>query len=200
MEEKNTITFLANRLLNYEAVKPRIRSSLINSSNLKEKQAKAPVCADVWKTWFIELPSSKDEKTVVYIGNDLLVKWGKTVDDIDAAARENEQGTSTIMNMGELLGVSRVLFEMYIATNLEGWNGATAILNSTVQKQLDELFPDGYAVLPSSVHEVIALPVDAAVNSCEIVKYINRTDLVKEKEFLSDHVFQVKDGHFSVLV
>ena len=199
MEEKNTITFLANRLLNYEAVKPRIRSSLINSSNLKENQAKAPVCADVWKTWFIELPSSKDEKTVVFIGNDLLGKWKKTIDDIDIAARENEQGTSTIMNMGELLGIGQELFEMYIATNLEGWNGATAILNATVQKQLDGLFPDGYAVLPSSIHEVIALPVDAAVKACGIVKCINRSDLVKENEFLSDHVFQVKDGRFSVL-
>ena len=199
MEEKNTITFLANKLLDYEAVKPRIRSSLINRSNLRENQAKAPVCADVWKTWFIELPSSKDLKTVAFIGNDLLGKWKKTVNDIDIAARDNEQGTSTIMNMGELLGVSQELFEMYIATNLEGWNGATAILSPTVQKQLDELFPDGYAVLLSSVHEVIALPVAAAVKACEIVKLINRTDFVKENEFLSDHVFQVKDGRFSVL-
>lgn len=199
MDERNTKINSTRDLINFETAKPFIRSSLTNEANLKENQVKAVVCADVWKTYFVELPAPKDRRAVCFIGTELLAYWNRTIDDLDRAAAENEQGTGTIVNMAELLGHGLDNVKMYVVTNLEGWNGASAILNESVQNQLSELFPEGYAILPSSVHEVIAVPVSAARGSAIIVKTINTTYMVAEHELLSDHVFMVEGGRLTLL-
>ena len=88
---------------------------------------------------------------------------------------------------------------MYMVTNLEGWNGASVILNVSVQNQLSDLFPEGFAILPSSVHEVIAVPLGLASGAEIIVKTMNKSYMVAENEFLSDHVFQVQKGRLTLL-
>lgn len=196
---KNTIINSTRDLMNFEAVKPFIRSCLTNESNLRKHQIRTLICADVWKTYFVELPSPKDRRTVCYIGDELLARWSKTVDDLELAAEENEQGSGTIVNMAELLGNLGGSVKMYMVTNLEGWNGASVILNKSVQNQLSGLFPEGYAILPSSVHELIAVPLGLARGAEVIVKAMNKSYMVAENELLSDHVFQVQKGRLALL-
>ena len=119
-------------LMNFEAAKPFIRSCLINESNLRKRQVRTFVCADVWKTYFVELPSQKDRRTVCYIGDELLSRWNKAVDDLDQAAEKNEQGSATIVNMAELLGNLGGSVKMYMATNLEGRSVPGGICHSAV--------------------------------------------------------------------
>lgn len=199
MGKKTTKVNSTRDLMNFEAAKPFIRSCLINESNLRKRQARTFVCADVWKTYFVELPSPKDRRTVCYIGEELLSRWNKAVDDLDQAAEENEQGSATIVNMAELLGNLGGNVKMYMVTNLEGWNGASVILNVSVQNQLSDLFPEGFAILPSSVHEVIAVPLGMARGAEIIVKTMNKSYMVAENELLSDHVFQVQKGRLTLL-
>lgn len=199
MGERNTIINSALDLTDYEIAKPFIRSCLTNESNLRARQVKTLVCADVWKTYFVELPSPKGQRTVCFIGAELLACWNRTIDDLDTAAAENERKTDLIVDMSELFGGSSENFRMYLITNLDGWNGASEILNKSVQTQLADLFPEGYAILPSSVHEVIAIPISAAHGAEVIVKTMNATYMVPKRDLLSDHVFHVEDGKLSLL-
>lgn len=61
---------------------------------------------------------------------------------------------------------------------------------------------EGYYILPSSIHEVIAIPGDLG-DSCDtialkkIVHEVNTTQ-VEPPDFLSDHVYKIIDGKVAV--
>lgn len=80
---------------------------------------------------------------------------------------------------------------MYVFSNLWRWNGALCMLFSdTLQKLADMLESDLY-VIPSSIHEVILVPVGQGICRGELdnmVREINRTEL-KPEEVLSDHTY-----------
>ncbi len=80
---------------------------------------------------------------------------------------------------------------MYVFSNLWRWNGALCMLFSdTLQKTADMLESDLY-VIPSSIHEVILVPVGQGICRGELdnmVREINRTEL-KPEDVLSDHTY-----------
>lgn len=66
--------------------------------------------------------------------------------------------------------------------------------------RLSELFPEGYYLLPSSIHEFLIYPYDGCTveNLLEVVKDVNRT-LVSEIDFLSDNVYYFdKNDNFCI--
>lgn len=84
---------------------------------------------------------------------------------------------------------------MYVVTNKDKDFGANAILYPHVQDTLQNLFPDGYYVLPSSVHETIVIPkVDdyTPQGLWEIVKEANQT-IIAPEDLLADDVFIVRN-------
>lgn len=80
---------------------------------------------------------------------------------------------------------------MYVFSNLWRWNGALCMLFSdTLQEMADMLGSDLY-VIPSSIHEVILVPVGKGICRGELdnmVREINRTEL-KPEDVLSDHTY-----------
>ena len=88
--------------------------------------------------------------------------------------------------------------EQYMKTYKDnGWKIAGDVY--LLQNQLSDLFPEGFAILPSSVHEVIAVPLGMARGAEIIVKTMNKSYMVAENELLSDHVFQVQKGRLTLL-
>lgn len=79
---------------------------------------------------------------------------------------------------------------LYVITNTKGLNGACSILyENNIHELATKLGTDLY-ILPSSIHECIALPV-GAVELCDVagmVETANRTE-VSADEQLSDHVY-----------
>ena len=66
-------------------------------------------------------------------------------------------------------------------------DGAAGVIKA--RKKLEKIFPEGYRVLPVSVHEVLAVSVysdEGHLNA--MVESVNKDELPKE-DFLSDHVY-----------
>ena len=93
------------------------------------------------------------------------------------------------MDMAKLLGIS--LGEpmgMYVVTNKKRRYGAASVLKA--KDELNRMFPEGYIVLPSSVHEVIVVKNDDNIKAyTEMVKMVN-SDVVAPEEVLSDKVYK----------
>lgn len=80
---------------------------------------------------------------------------------------------------------------MYVVSNTRGLYGAASILYDGVLEQCAQVMNGSFYILPSSVHEVLILPVNGfyiAGGLSEMVKEINRTQVAVE-EVLSDHVY-----------
>lgn len=84
---------------------------------------------------------------------------------------------------------------MFVLTNTDKCHGANVILYPKVQKALDSKFPNGYYILPSSVHETIIVPKNTVHPQLllEMVTHINKTQVTID-ETLADDVFVIKDG------
>ncbi|XCP85813.1 DUF5688 family protein [Roseburia hominis] len=81
----------------------------------------------------------------------------------------------------------------YVLTNESGYFGAAAITNPVVLHRLRENFGCSLYILPSSVHEVLLLPVGVFPKAdprelAAMVKEINRAE-VEPKDRLSDRVY-----------
>lgn len=77
---------------------------------------------------------------------------------------------------------------MLVITNERKFYGATSVIAAT--KELIDRFPNGYVVLPSSVHEVIVLPYEEGNEEelNDIVKQVN-AGVLSADDFLSDDIY-----------
>ena len=86
---------------------------------------------------------------------------------------------------------SEALQPMYILSNSGKVNGATCILYDGLLSQIAERLKSDFILLPSSIHEVILVPVDQCEELCtfsSMVAEVNETQLTDE-EILSDHAY-----------
>ena len=81
-------------------------------------------------------------------------------------------------------------FEMLVITNRRRSFGASSILYPEMLKRIYEQFNDEFYILPSSVHEVLAVPArDKDPDElAQIVRAVNRAEVIEEEQ-LSDHVY-----------
>lgn len=87
--------------------------------------------------------------------------------------------------------IGREKIPMYVLTNKKKLYGAACMLYPKVLKNFSEKLGQDFYILPSSVHEVILVPVNSEANQeslREIVTDINRTQ-VAEEEILADSVY-----------
>ena len=91
--------------------------------------------------------------------------------------------------VGEILECQAEL-RMIVLSNEKGINGAACLMYPGVLQRLEKVMDGSFYVLPSSIHELIVIPDSgmAAVNLCEMVYCINRTQLPQE-DVLSDTVY-----------
>lgn len=83
----------------------------------------------------------------------------------------------------------------YILTNSKGVNGASVMLYPDCLKEIGDLTGNDLYILPSSIHEVLIVPDDGAINPKELesmVNEVNRNCVIHE-EILSNNVY-----HFSL--
>lgn len=100
-----------------------------------------------------------------------------TIDDIFKAIDELEEGTFMTM-MG-----------LPIISNTELYYGAINAIKS--KELLEKQFPDGYYLIPSSIHEMIVLPkgeVDMDGFN-DFIKTVN-SDVLDPEDILSDHYYE----------
>ena len=187
--------------MNWTEAKHLIHERLISSeqSNKYNLLVKVGVAPEVYRTWYIEKPGH-----MVAVTYPMLQQWTVqddiSIPDLEAAAAQNDGESYCVRKMSEILGFADdSTSQMYVVSKADGMFGATAVLNDTVQSRLQDIFPEGFYILLSSVHEVLAVSADTASpdDLAFMVKSINR-DQVSEEDRLSDHVFTVERGRLTI--
>lgn len=116
---------------------------------------------------------------------------------IDEICQEYPQNKDELMKrtVDELVGeIHDNTLPMFVLTNSGRYYGAACLLYEGVLEELANEFKDDFYILPSSVHEVILVPVqetDNPRNFNEMVKEVNATQ-VDPEEWLCDHVYLYK--------
>lgn len=91
----------------------------------------------------------------------------------------------------ELEMVSDSEIPMYVLTNETGFNGASVILYSSYMKMLAKRYGSSLYILPSSIHEVILIPMSCGVDGIELKSLVEDVNAkhVDATERLSDNVY-----------
>lgn len=150
----------------------------------------------------------------IRITQDLARKWNVSNEEILAAAKENtamlfppkiQDLYEFVQDMVDIskeeLSQGRKNFpDLQILTNDLCINGATVILYDSFMKEVYERLGGKFIILPSSVHEVLVVPLEDSMYIPylqEVVESINQR-FVAEDEILSDNVY-LYDGEKIVL-
>lgn len=148
----------------------------------------------------------KDENGVtgtILIKDDLQNKLGVTTQTLFETALKNVKGNFKCKKMGEIfkemMGASDLEAEMfndnpmYVLTNKEMTFGAAAIIDEEFMWDVYDKIGGDFIIIPSSIHELIAIPMTEMENNAEyvnnMIKDVNRTQ-VEQEDRLSNHAYK----------
>lgn len=133
------------------------------------------------------------------ITNKQVKEWGVSVNDLVLAALQNTPRLfpAQIIDMEEMLAgmVSFILYPstipMYILTNKQELNGASALLYGDILKDFANKKGADMYILPSSIHEVIMVPADRINDPTKLLSIVHdaNTTVVSIGDVLSDSVY-----------
>lgn len=200
---------IVEQIKDFEKVKDMIVPRLIgkewNTSLLEQRPHKS--IADFVVTYHIMLNQDVIDGTAsVPITYDMMQEWGVDVDILHELALRNMSVLlpSTFQSMNSVLGIDILPQDdfMFILSNKQRINGATALLDKDIMQKIVEKFGEDFYILPSSVHECIIVSADADMDISQLTMMIQEINAgqVAPKERLSDHPYRytVKDGLFSI--
>lgn len=184
---------------------PQLREHIIFYFVSADKRAEGVlvphrVCWDLVLVYGVLWKNQKGEDCVIPVTNQYMELWGVDEEALFAAAKENTPRLLPVClrPMRELLqGVTpgeemkAIREEIYVLTNNRGYLGAAAMLYEGVLRGFSHRMEADVYILPSSIHEVILLPVCGQKKEClqEMVGEINRREALCI-DILSDSVYQ----------
>lgn len=170
----------------FENVKDKIRARLYSNETKAEvfESARKYGFEDLILVPYIEnVIKTEEENGSVKINNALLKMWGVDAETVMETAMANVEYV-----IGKFLGAMTVVSNDRMGS---GAFGASSVIKA--RRELEEMFPNGYVVIPSSVHEVIVQPYPETEDDynymLDIVREINDTQLAPE-ERLSYNVYK----------
>ena len=141
------------------------------------------------------------EKASFKVNNKMMREYGISFEELDEAATKNTENEGFVVQsmaevMKEMFGVSDEEIPndgpaMYVMRNKSGIFGATIMLYSKYFKEIAEKVDDDLIIMPSSIHEVLAVPA-TELDECsamEMVREVNNTQLTPD-EILSYSVYK----------
>lgn len=149
------------------------------------------------------LASEDGTNASILIHNQHLTYWNVATADLYEASIRNTPRLMPSMakNISELLQESFLGDELFsepdesmpmvILTNKQKYFGAGVLLYKNVLDEIASRFSSNLMILPSSIHEVILVPIE---NDCDMQQFnemvceVNRTQLAAE-DVLSDHAY-----------
>lgn len=203
----------------WEQVKGRLAFRLLSKERNKETLENYVYKEFLDLAAIVTFCAEIDEQGVkaIRVTHDLAERWNVSEEEILQAAEENTEALFPVRmepildTLCRVADISRddlpeeVLAEedspqIMILSNYLGVNGATVIMYDLLLKQVYQQLEGKFIILPSSIHEVIVMPLASAppiANCQEMVEQINRSS-VREEEILSDSVY-LYDGKKIVL-
>lgn len=192
----------------WENVKPFIYAKLVNREKNRLLLQDVPnrTYLDLSLVYYVRLESVLNEKyAAVQINNEYMGYWEIDEDMLYQSAWENiiNSNEAVVDNIADILkpflcrgenqkadGTEDI--QIYVLSNKYHINGAVQMCNPKALRKVAETIGDDLWVLPSSVHEIILIPVcqtkDCAAGLAEIVKEMNDTQLERQ-EILSYHIY-----------
>lgn len=205
-----------HKLDNYEQAKDSLFIRVSNAETNKEflKDVPHETIGDLAVTYHVMMGMDNGEVGSTTVTNTLMEKFGITEAQLKADAMENSSkilspSLESMNNvMARLLGMDgpvngSVPFEqavedfnfrdegMFVLTNNCAVNGAAVIFYPEVMEQIGNHAGGDMFVIPSSVHEVILVPDDGAMNRMDLEKMIQdiNANEVDPKDRLSDSLY-----------
>lgn len=141
---------------------------------------------------------SNDERgTASYIVSDEMMKnAGISIEELDEATDRNTKNAGFLVKsmqqvMAEMMGMPEEMAEamadgpqMFVLTNDRKTNGASILLFKEQLVELAEKVDDDFFILPSSIHELLAIPasqVDDAEQLRQMVREVNDTQVAPDE-------------------
>lgn len=198
--------------LNFDKLKDHVIFTLVNTEQNKELLEKVPnkpfQDLSIIFRWVVSVGNEQMSSAVV--NESMMKQAGMNIDELMEAAMENTKRILpvSIYNMEDMLmglvsdepemdffrsmaATERPPKEtMWIISNSMGMNGASAILYEDKLHELAEKLETDLYLLPSSVHECIAISVDMGTPEelAEMVQSVNMNE-VELKDRLSNNVY-----------
>ncbi|MBR1742205.1 MAG: hypothetical protein IJ733_10140 [Lachnospiraceae bacterium] len=201
--------------MTYEKCRERIMFRLISYEKNEEELKTMPHIRylDMAMVFFVLVYQSDEKIGSFQVTNHLMELWGVKKESLMKLAEENarrcfplkihnmHQMVMDILSKRELDEEVLQYFQKEIVedvneipvilSNSLGINGAAVLKYEDTLHTVSDMFQGNFYVLPSSIHEVLALPCSDRIGDKElreIVCEVNR-DCVTEDEYLSDHVY-----------
>ena len=212
MYKKNAHEFDITNLMNKDYVLSKIRPRLVSDKNrllLDEKHIAYVPYLDMMVLFYIPIESDGDTTASVQVSDGLLKSVGVAIDDAYTAALENLMRDIEIKPLIEVLCSDMGLdpsdigygpVPMWVVTVKNKIQGAAAMLCKSSLKLLEEKLGDKVAILPSSVHECIAVPYESEAQFAfykAMVEEVNGTQ-VEPIDRLTDSVYLIEDGEIRI--
>lgn len=199
-------------LRDYSMVKERLYMRLVNRGANAELLADLPYreFLDMAVVYYIDYHNPGIGAGTIQVHNSHMQMWGVTEGDLWEAASKNtpERKPGRIEGLGDILEelpegegnggrgccsscMGNIPVPMLVVTNTERMYGAAVVLYSGMLKQAADQTGNDLFILPSSLHEVIAVPMTeegAAAELKEMVMKVNR-EVLHPEEVLSDNVY-----------
>lgn len=204
-------------LMNFEEsrnrIVPRLVSQEMNKALLESRPHK--VIADLAVTYHVMVNNLVDGAASVAVTNEIMDRWGVTVDELHEVAVENIPvlQSSTFQSMSDVLFESmgrdllrqydgdeeraREAFrefmpvdtDMYVLSTVHKMYGAAALLDKNMMSHIYEKFDGKFFIIPSSTHEVLIVSdMFDKNNLATMIREVNDTQVELEDQ-LSDHAY-----------
>lgn len=213
--------FDLSNVMDIDQVKDKIVAKLVNEEMNQQLLSGKPYgnIEDLAVIYQIRLSAEKGGVASITVNDQMLDSWGVTQEELHDIAMNNinidrdvsiksmheqmmEIMLPDIMMQNDMtedeakIMIGTMMPEengnFYVISNREKVNGAAVILNDEVREKIAEEIGGDYFILPSSIHELLALRKEDGMDYHELegmVRDINQNE-VSPEERLSDHVYE----------
>ena len=209
-QNSNLQQFDTTIVTDWEKAKKTVCARLINvkrnTSYLAEKVTTPLDGTNLAYMYFIDIPIPKDGS--VPINTSIFKGWNVSLEEMHEIACANTQRLypaciqSMAATMEDLAGDTGIDFvptdaAMYVVTNRQKIHGAISALYPDTIKRLQDALGD-YYLLPSSIHEMLAVPVSLAQSPEDLLHMVvsinHDGSVVRPEDILADNVYKIVDG------
>lgn len=207
-QRANKLHFDALLFTDFERAKERIFPKIINFERniplLNQVPHKRMLDLAVVFYYAVPQTSALPEKGSILIKSTHLGLWNISIDELYDTALKNamEKEHISIKSMqqivAELFGMEEVEMsdlcnepEMFVLSNESHMYGAAAMLQQTVLKEFAEEKKKDVFILPSSIHELILIPMEEELDAKglkDMVSHVNLTTVAAEEQ-LSNQIY-----------
>lgn len=211
--------FHIKELADFEKIRNKISLKLVNAGKNKNRLKSMPcrTFLDLAVIYDVCVTQIDDAVGSIAVTNDMMEAWGVKEEQLYELALQNavkhdrgvikplESLMQTLIGSGEKteeethhykdfdISIAEDIQEtaLYVATNRSKTNGAAVVLYPYLLDTVGTFLGD-FFILPSSIHEILLLPADGAMESSELLRMVHEVNAstVAAEEVLSENVYR----------